>query len=235
MQEKTNIPEHVAIIMDGNGRWAKDRDLPSAMGHKKGAETARTLIETADKLGIKYLTLYAFSSENWNRPKEEVTNLMKLFRHYIEKENKNLSKSNIRILVIGNLDRLPDDLKVSIKKAVESTSSNSGMTLIIALSYGGREEILHATKNILNLYKEGKLEENELTEQLFSSNLYTACIPDPDLLIRTSGEVRISNFLLWQSAYTEFYFTQTNWPDFTPKEFELALLNFQTRKRNYGK
>lgn len=231
----TSIPNHVAIIMDGNGRWANINNLPTSAGHKQGAETAKKIIEEAQKLSIKFLTLYAFSSENWKRPKKEVEHLMSLIHFYIKNERKNLENSNVRILVIGNRSTLSDKLIRSIKEAEDKTKHNTGMTLIIALSYGGKEEILHATKKIAELCLNGELSPEEISEKTFTSYLYTSNIPDPDLLIRTSGELRISNFLLWQSAYTEFYFSKTNWPNFTAKEFEKALKEFQKRKRNYGK
>jgi undecaprenyl diphosphate synthase len=228
-------PDHIAIIMDGNGRWAKSKKLPVAMGHKQGAESARKIINAAQKKGIKYLTLYAFSSENWNRPQKEIDNLMKLLDYYLRSEKKSLDKSNIKIHVIGNLEKIPESLRNSIKEAEEKTSSNTGMSLVIALSYGGRQEIVDAAKNMLLAYKNGELSIEDINEKTFTSFLYTARIPDPDLLIRTSGELRISNFLLWQSAYTEFYFTPVNWPDFKEENFEDALLHFKLRKRNYGK
>jgi undecaprenyl diphosphate synthase len=228
-------PDHIAIIMDGNGRWAKSKKLPVAMGHKQGAESARKIINAAQKKGIKHLTLYAFSSENWNRPQKEIDNLMKLLDYYLRSEKKSLDKSNVKIHVIGNLEKIPSSLRNSIKEAEEKTSSNTGMSLIIALSYGGRQEIVDAAKNMLFAHKNGELSIEDINEKTFTSFLYTARIPDPDLLIRTSGELRISNFLLWQSAYTEFYFTPVNWPDFKEENFEDALLHFKLRKRNYGK
>jgi undecaprenyl diphosphate synthase len=230
-----NNPNHVAIIMDGNGRWAKNNHLPTSLGHKQGAETAKEIIDASQELNIKYLTLYAFSSENWKRPKSEVEHLMKLLHFYIKSERKNLENSDVKVMVIGNTSTLPDKLLKSIKEVEETTKNNSGMTLIIALSYGGREEIVHATRKIAEICKRGELSPEEIDEKTFTSALYTSNIPDPDLLIRTSGELRISNFLLWQSAYTEFYFTKINWPNFTKKDLKKALMEFQTRKRNYGK
>jgi len=235
MTNTQNKPNHVAIIMDGNGRWAKSKNLPTAFGHKQGSEVARKIIEASKNLGIKYLTLYAFSSENWNRPKSEVNHLMTLLQHYIDKEKKHLQESNIRIFVIGNFSKIPTKLLESIQEAEEITKNNSGMTLTIALSYGGREEIVDATKKIISLCKQGLLSEADIDEKTFTSCLYNSTLPDPDLLIRTSGELRISNFLLWQSAYTEFYFTKVNWPDFNSDELEKALTEYQQRKRNYGK
>jgi undecaprenyl diphosphate synthase len=235
METPEEYPEHIAIIMDGNGRWAKSKKLPVAMGHKKGAESARKIITAAQKKGIRYLTLYAFSSENWNRPQKEIDNLMKLLEYYLRTEKKSLDKSNIKIRVIGNLEKIPASLRSSVKEAKKKTSSNTGMSLIIALSYGGRQEIVDATKSILLAQKKGELSIEDINEKTFTSFLYTAKIPDPDLLIRTSGELRISNFLLWQSAYTEFYFTPVSWPDFKEENFEDALSHFKLRKRNYGK
>lgn len=228
-------PDHVAIIMDGNGRWAKSKHLPTVAGHKQGAETARKIIKASQDLGIKYLTLYAFSSENWNRPESEVSSLMKLLEYYLISEKKNLATSNIRIKIVGNLSKVPASLRKSIEDAEKKTSSNTGMILIIALSYGGRQEIVEAAKKILQAQKNGTLKAEDLDEKTFTSFLYTDRIPDPDLLIRTSGELRISNFLLWQSAYTEFYFTSVNWPDFKKQNLEEALEEYKLRKRNYGK
>jgi len=228
-------PEHVAIIMDGNGRWAKGKNLPTAFGHKQGSEVAKKIIEESKNLGIKYLTLYAFSSENWNRPKSEVNHLMKLLQYYINKEKKHLQESNIKLSIIGNTSKLPANLLKDIKEAEEITETNSGMVLTIALSYGGREEIVDAAKKIVSLCNAGTISEKDINEKTFTSCLYNGTLPDPDLLIRTSGELRISNFLLWQSAYTEFYFTETNWPDFNSDELKKALTEYKNRKRNYGK
>lgn len=228
-------PEHVAIIMDGNGRWAKAKNLPTAFGHKQGSEVAKKIIEESKNLGIKYLTLYAFSSENWNRPKSEVNHLMKLLQHYINKEKQHLKESNIKISIIGNASKLSTSLLENIKEAEELTKNNSGMVLTIALSYGGREEIIDATKKIVSLCNAGTISKEDIDEKAFTSCLYNGTLPDPDLMIRTSGELRISNFLLWQSAYTEFYFTKTNWPDFNSDELKEALTEYKKRKRNYGK
>ncbi|MCH9753425.1 MAG: isoprenyl transferase [Alphaproteobacteria bacterium] len=235
MTNTQNTPEHIAIIMDGNGRWAKNKLMPTSFGHKQGAETAREIINVAQKTNIKFLTLYAFSSENWKRSKSEVDNLMQLLHLYINNEKKHLNNSNIRIIVIGNLEPVPSKLAQGIKEAEEKTKHNTGMTLIIALSYGGREEIICAAKRIAELCLSQKLSPKEISEKTFTSFLYTSNIPDPDLIIRTGGELRISNFLLWQSAYAEFYFTKAHWPEFNEKEFKKALTEFQTRKRNYGK
>jgi len=230
-----NIPAHVAIIMDGNGRWAQSRGLTRLIGHNKGGEVAKNIIKAAAKNGVKYLTLYAFSSENWNRPADEVSGLMELLGSYIKKETASLRSNNIRVRVIGDLDKLSESLRADIIKVTLDTEKNTGMTLIIALSYGGRDEIIRAVKNIAVELKKGELLEKDVDERCFENYLYTSTFPDPDLLIRTGGELRISNFLLWQCAYSEFYFTNTKWPDFSENEFVLALKEFGKRKRRYGK
>lgn len=225
---------HLAVIMDGNGRWANSRMLPRAAGHKKGAETARNLINSAKDAGIKYLTLYAFSSENWGRPAEEVNDLMNLLRFYLDKEIGNLHDSGIKIRIIGDLEKLSDDIRQKISKAEKLTENNSDLNLNIALSYGSRHEIVSAAKKLAEDIAAGKIKDEDVNEKSFQGYLYTAGIPDPDLLIRTGGDQRISNFLLWQSAYTEFYFTPVLWPDFSEKELAAAIEEFYKRERRFG-
>ena len=223
-----NLPAHVGIIMDGNGRWAKKRLLPRSMGHKAGAKAVRKAVEYAAKVGIKCLTLYAFSSENWKRPAAEVKALMELLLKFLQKELPNLQKQNISLRIIGELKRFPLDLQVKLADAVDATRSNSGMVLCVALGYSGQDEILFAVNKLISAGAKN------IGKQDLENNLFTAGLPDLDLLIRTSGELRISNFLLWQSAYSEFWFTPILWPDFDAKEFEKALLDFSKRQRRYG-
>jgi undecaprenyl diphosphate synthase len=232
--DRKKLPRHLAIIMDGNGRWARERMLKRIIGHQKGVETVRCIVEESSALGINYLTLFAFSSENWLRPKSEVKSLMALLKKYIKMEIPRLMKNNIRFNVIGDMEELPEDVTYEVITAIRKTSSNTGMVLTLALSYGARQEILHAVKRIACDIAAGRTEAGKLDEEFFSGYLYTAGIPDPDFLIRTSGEMRISNFLLWQIAYTELYFTDVNWPDFGKEEFYKALGNFQARERRYG-
>ncbi len=231
---KATLPRHVAIIMDGNGRWAKERSLPRIEGHRAGAESARIIIRTAGELGIKYLTLYAFSVENWNRPKEEVDGLMKYLIHYLKSETPELNKNNVRLEVIGQIYRLPENVQEHLRKSIATLSRNNGLTLIMALSYGGRTEIVEAVRSIAQKVKAGELDPPDITEQVFAQNLYTRNIPDPDLLIRTSGEMRVSNFLLWQISYTEFVVTPTLWPDFRKPQFYAALEEYGRRHRRFG-
>ncbi len=228
-------PVHVAIIMDGNGRWAKARGLPRSAGHQRGAEAARKAVRAAADAGVSYLTLFGFSSENWSRPDEEVTDLMGLLRFYLKREVKSLEKDGVRLRVIGNRSLLPDDIQELISGAEERTRENKKITLVIALSYGGRAEIVEAAKSIATKAKEGDIDVSEIDEKMFSGFLETSDIPDPDVLIRTSGEKRISNFLLWQTAYSEFIFIDTLWPDFSANDFEAALAEFGARDRRYGK
>ncbi len=232
--ENNSAPKHVAIIMDGNGRWAQKRKLPKALGHKRGAEAVREAIEGAIETGVNYLTIYAFSSENWNRPEDEVSDLMGLLKLYLTKEVKSLHKENVRLRVIGNRDRLSFDIRSRIEAAEELTAHNSRLTLVIALSYGGREEIVCAAQGLAEQVVAGTLKAEEITEDTFASNLLTNDIPDPDLMIRTSGEKRLSNFLLWQCAYAEFLFVDTLWPDFTKQHFVDAVDCFLSRDRRYG-
>ena len=225
-----HVPRHVGIIMDGNGRWAAARGLPRVEGHRRGVERSKEIIEVAAELGIKALTIYTFSTENWQRPSSEVATLMKLLELYLRKELNGLIRNGIVFRAIGDIGRLPGHIQDIVREAEERTSSNKGMMLVTALSYSGRSEILRAVKRVLY----AGLKPEELTEEVFNSYLDTAGIPAPDLIIRTSGEMRISNFLLWQAAYSEFYFTETLWPDFTKDEFLLAIQDYQRRERRFG-
>lgn len=233
-EAKASLPRHVAIIMDGNGRWARERSLPRIEGHRMGAESARTIIRAAGELGIKYLTLYAFSVENWNRPKEEVDALMKYLIHYLKSETPELNKNNVRLEVIGQIYRLPENVQEHLKKSIATLSRNNGLTLIMALSYGGRTEIVEAVRALAKKVKAGELDPPDITEQVFAQHLYTRNLPDPDLLVRTSGEMRISNFLLWQISYTELVVTPTLWPDFRKPQFNAALEEYARRHRRFG-
>ena len=232
-----NIPRHIAIIMDGNGRWAKEKGLPRNEGHRRGTKALEKIISYADKIGVEHLTVYAFSTENWKRPQEEVEGLMKLFDRYLDKELKKVDKDNHRFNVIGDLysNDIPSKLREKILLLQSKTKDKSGMYFHMAFNYGGRDEILRACKKIMQDVEEGKLKSNEMNEDLFSSYLDTINIPDPDLMIRTSGEIRTSNFLPWQLTYTEFYFTSCLWPDFTTKELDKAIDEFNNRKRRFGK
>jgi len=228
------VPVHVAIIMDGNGRWAAARGLPRTEGHRRGAESVRSVIKAASRAGVQYLTLFGFSSENWKRPSGEVMDLMGLLRLYLRKELAELHKQGVRFRVIGDRTRLPEDIQTLIENAEHRTRSNAGLNLVLALSYGGRAEVANTARALAEQVQKGVLDPSTIDESLFAQHLETADIPDPDLLIRTSGEKRISNFLLWQMAYTEFVFTDTLWPDFRAEEFENALADFQSRERRYG-
>ena len=233
------LPQHIAVIMDGNGRWARRRHLPRVAGHRAGVQSARTIIETCARLNISALTLYAFSMENWRRPKAEIDFLMRLLREYLRKELPVIHRNNIRLLVIGRPDQLPDAVRNDIERAMELTAGNSGMKLAVALNYGGRAELVDAFNRILDRVRQdalssGGAESVKIDEEMISQNLYTAGLPDPDLLIRTSGEMRVSNFLLWQIAYAEIYVTETLWPDFTRSQLYEALLDYQKRERRYG-
>lgn len=234
-QELQNLPRHVAIIMDGNGRWAQQRMLQRIVGHQKGVETVRQIVEECSRLGIGYLTLYAFSSENWLRPQTEVKALMSLLKKYVAAETPRMLKNNIRFNVIGNRAELTADINNALDTALSKTAHCTGMTLTLALSYGGRQEIALAALQLAREIAAGNLREEDVDAELFGNYLFTADIPDPDLLIRTSGEMRISNFLLWQTAYSEIYFTDVNWPDFTRKELHKALLDYQSRERRFGR
>jgi undecaprenyl diphosphate synthase len=233
-EAKANLPQHVAVIMDGNGRWARQRHLPRVEGHRQGAESARIIIRTAGEIGIKYLTLYAFSAENWNRPKDEVDALMKYLIHYLKRETPELNKSNVRLEAIGQIHRLPENVQEQLRKSIATLAKNNGLTLVLALSYGGRTEIVDATRAIAKKAKSGELDAEDITEKVFAQHLYTRNMPDPDLLIRTSGEMRISNFLLWQISYAEMVITSTLWPDFRKPQFFAALEEYHRRHRRFG-
>lgn len=227
-------PIHVAIIMDGNGRWARTRGLPRTAGHKRGAESVKTAVESAMRMGVQYLTLFGFSSENWKRPQTEITDLMGLLRYYLRNEVGFLNKNGVRLQVIGNRTQLPNDIVDLIDMVEGQTAHNRNLTLIIALSYGGRAEIVDASRILAQRAVAGLIEPEDIDESTVASTLYTAEIPDPDLLIRTSGEKRISNFLLWQLAYAELIFLDTLWPDFSREDFAEALQEFHRRERRYG-
>lgn len=230
-----NVPNHIAIIMDGNGRWAKKNGKARIFGHKNGVKSVRSVTEGAAKAGVKYLTLYAFSTENWNRPKAEVTALMQLLVTTISKETKTLNKNNIRLKAIGDLKSLPGNCSGELQNSIDHTAQNDGMTLVLALSYSSRWEIVDATKKLLNDVKQNRIKAEDVSESVFNSYLCTHDIPDPDLLIRTSGEYRISNFLLWQLAYSELYFTQKLWPDFREEDLLEAIEDYKKRERRFGK
>lgn len=229
-----NIPEHIAIIMDGNGRWAKARKMPRTMGHKAGVETIRRILKEADRLGVKYLTLYAFSTENWKRPKDEVDALMKLLVQYLTNEVEGLHKNGVILRVLGDMNALPETVRDKINEAIELTKNNSGIVLNVAFNYGGRDEIVTAVKNMVSDIQNGKLDEQKISEEVISNYLYTKDSPDPDLIIRPSGEQRISNFLLWQCAYSEFWYSNVNWPDFNEKDLQRAIYDYQNRDRRFG-
>ena len=233
--DKARMPRHVAIIMDGNGRWAKKQGLARMYGHKQGVETVHRITETAAEMGIQYLTLYTFSTENWNRPKEEVDALMTLLVDTIAKETPTLMKNNVRLLTIGDTERLPEGAKRKFEQCMEETSGNTGLRLVIALSYSARWEITNAMQVAVRKAQAGELKAEDVNEELVSSLMTTVGMPDPDLLIRTSGELRISNFLLWQLAYSELYFTDCLWPEFTEEEFCKAIVDYQHRERRFGK
>lgn len=220
--------------MDGNGRWAKARNLPRVEGHRQGAESVRAIVKVAGEIGIKYLTLYAFSVENWNRPKDEVDMLMKYLARYLKNEAAELHRSNVRLEIIGQIYRLPEAVQEQLKKTIAMLSRNNGLTLVLALSYSGRSEIVNAVRSIAAQVKQGRMDPEEITEQTVSQHLYTSNIPDPDLLVRTSGEMRVSNFLLWQISYSEFVVTPTLWPDFRKAEFFAALEAYAKRHRRFG-
>jgi undecaprenyl diphosphate synthase len=232
--EKMGLPRHIAIIMDGNGRWAKKRNLPRISGHKAGVEALRDIIETSSNMDIEYLTLYAFSTENWKRPPKEVNGLMELLVIYLRKEIGELHSNNVRINIIGDVLKLPKKAIIEIEKATKMTAENTGLTVNIALNYGGKSDIINAVKNITKAVLDNDLKMEDIDESIFSAYLYTRNIPDPDLLIRTSGEQRISNFLLWQIAYSEFWFTDVYWPDFTSEHLIQAIEDFKQRKRRFG-
>jgi len=238
LKEKINtekLPSHVAIIMDGNGRWAKQKGEKRTFGHENGVKAVRDTVEAAAEIGIKYLTLYAFSTENWNRPKDEVDALMSLLVHTINEETKTLNKNNIRLQAIGDVKSLPTACYNELQEAIENTKNNTHMTLVLALSYSAQWEIINAVKEIAKKVADKKLSPEDITIDVFNDHLCTVNIPDPELMIRTSGEHRISNFLLWQLAYSELYFTDTFWPDFGKEEFYEAIVDYQNRERRFGK
>ncbi len=228
------IPPHVAIIMDGNGRWALERGLPRVAGHREGVKAARAVVRAANELGIRYLTLYAFSSENWSRPLEEVSTLMSLLERSIDQELPELMANNVRLRVIGRPNNIPSHVKRGIDRVVAATAGNTGMMLLMAFNYGGRDELVDACRSLARQVQRGEITPDEIDEVRIARTLYTEGIPDPDLLIRTSGEMRLSNFLLWQIAYTELWITATLWPDFGPRELYLAVADFQRRERRFG-
>jgi undecaprenyl diphosphate synthase len=231
----SKLPKHIAIIMDGNGRWAKERGYDRIFGHQNGVTSVREITETAAEIGIQYLTLYAFSTENWSRPQPEVEALMELLIDTIEKETPTLNKNNVRLLAIGDLSRLPGNASEKLQRCILQTSKNTGLALVLALSYSSRWEITNAVKEICKDVQAGTHSIESINEELISNYLTTKSIPDPDLMIRTSGEERISNFLLWQIAYTELYFTETHWPEFRKENFYQAIYKFQQRERRFGK
>ncbi len=233
--DPNRIPGHIAIIMDGNGRWAKRHGKPRIYGHQQGVESVRTIVEACREFGVKYLTIYAFSTENWNRPLQEVNALMELLIRTIGKETPELNSKNVRIRMIGDMSSLPQDCRVQLNDAMALTAQNEALQLVLALSYSGRWEIKNALQSIAAKVQAGVLNPAEIDEQLIAAHLATSEIPDPELIIRTSGEYRISNYLLWQSAYAEFYFTETLWPDFDRDAFVKALLEYQGRERRFGK
>jgi len=229
-----NLPKHIAIIMDGNGRWASLKNLPRAAGHKEGINSVREIVRVCGEIGVSYLTLYTFSSENWSRPRTEVSAIMKLLLSTIKKEIRNLDDNNVKLSAIGSLDELPKETQKNILDGVEMTKSNSGLNLILALSYGSRQELIRAIKRISKRIDESNLEIDNINEDILSEELYTAGTPDPDLIIRTGGEHRLSNFLLWQSAYSELLISETFWPDFRENELLNSILDYQNRQRRFG-
>ena len=231
--ENLNLPQHIGIIMDGNGRWAKKHHLPRSAGHAAGSKNFKDIARFANKIGLKYLTVYAFSTENWKRPQDEVDNIMNILRDYL-KDAKNFKDENIKVKFLGNLEQLDDDIIELIRDAEENSAEATGLHLNIALNYGGRDEIVHAVRNIANSVKAGELDINSIDEQTISNNLYTAGQPDPDFIIRPSGEFRISNFLIWQSSYSEFWYSNVLWPEFKPKHLIQAIEDYNKRNRRFG-
>jgi undecaprenyl diphosphate synthase len=232
--DKTRIPSHIAVIMDGNGRWAQKRGLPRAFGHRAGAESLCDIVRAASDIGVKVFTAYAFSTENWKRPEEEVSLLMKLLSDYLDNEIEELDENNVKMRFIGGISELAPSLRRKMENAQSRTAHNSGMILNLAVNYGGRAEITRAVQIITEKTMKGELTPQDITDSVIQNNLYTAGLPDPDLLIRPSGDLRISNFLLWQLAYTEFWFTDINWPDFKPEHLVQAIIDFQNRDRRFG-
>lgn len=233
--KKGNLPRHIAIIMDGNGRWARKRGLPRIAGHRAGVKTVRRIVEAAGELKLSFLTLFTFSTDNWQRPREEVSAIMNLLYETTKRELTELEKNNVRLISTGNIDEFSSKRREILKKAIERTKDNTGLVLNLALNYSGRSEILNAVKRILEDVSSGIIKPEEVDEKLFSSYLYTKDLPDPDLLIRTSGEMRISNFMLWQTSYTELYVTDVLWPDFSVNDFYQAIWAYQNRQRRFGK
>jgi undecaprenyl diphosphate synthase len=231
---KANLPAHVAIIMDGNGRWARERHLPRVEGHRSGVESVRAVVRACGEVGVKYLTLYAFSVENWNRPKDEVDTLMKYLARFLKNEIGELNRNNVRLETIGQIYRLPEFVQEQLRKTQAALTKNNGLTLVLALSYGGRQEIVEGVRAIAAKVKSGRLDAADITDKVVSEHLYTRHFPDPDLLIRTSGEMRVSNFLLWQISYAELVVTPTLWPDFRKPEFFAALEEYARRHRRFG-
>jgi len=234
MIDKNNLPQHIAIIMDGNGRWAREKRLPRTAGHRAGVQRVKEIVKAADALGIKVLTFFAFSSENWDRPKQEINMLMRYLNNFLDREIDDLDRKNIRFMAIGQDEPLPKYLQTKIKDAEAKTLNNTGLFLVLALNYGARQEIVEAAKKFASSVLSGRAKIEELDIELFSHYFYTADLPDPDLLIRTSGEMRISNFLLWQLSYAELYFPKKHWPDFRREDFEEAIREYQRRERRFG-
>ena len=232
--DKNSMPKHIAIIMDGNRRWAKKQGKNASYGHKEGAKTLEKIVRYANKIGLKYITVYAFSTENWKRAEEEVSALMMLLQNYLDDYSKRADTENIRVKILGDITALSSGMQKSILRCMERTKDNTGVTFNIALNYGGRDEIVKAVKKIAEDVKEGKIDVNTINEEVISNNLYTAGMPDPDLLIRTSGELRLSNFLPWQVVYSEFLFVDKNWPDFNEEDLDNAIIEYQKRTRKFG-
>lgn len=234
MIDLDRIPAHVAVIMDGNGRWAQSRNLPHMAGHNAGMQALKEIVKASSSLGVKHLTVYAFSTENWKRSMEEVSGIFKLLILYIEKELKELHENNVKVRILGDYEKLPKDAVKSLQRSLETTKGNTGLQFNIALNYGGRDEILKSVRKLAKEVEAGRLKPDDITEELIAEHLYTAGIPDPDMVIRTSGEMRLSNYLLWQSAYSEFVFSDVLWPDFSREEYEKTIEIFQNRKRRFG-
>lgn len=233
--DRNNIPKHIAIIMDGNGRWAAKHGKPRVMGHENGVESVRSVVEGAGEIGVNHLTLYAFSTENWDRPKEEVDALMALLVHAIEAETQELNKNNVRLSVIGCVNEMPENVQAKLQGCVDALKDNTGLNLVLALSYSGRWDVLNAVKNLADDLAKNKITQEKINNELFQNYLSTSELPDPELMIRTSGEYRISNFLLWQIAYSELYFTNKLWPDFRKDDLFEAIIDYQNRERRFGK
>ena len=231
---KENMPKHIAIIMDGNRRWARTQGKPAGFGHKAGAKTLENIVRYANKIGLEHITVYAFSTENWKRAEDEVNALMMLLQNYLDEYSKRADSENIKVKILGDITVLSQGMQKSIINCMERTKNNTGITFNIALNYGGRDEIIKAVKNIAQEVKDGKIDVENINEELLSNNLYTKGQPDPDLLIRTSGEIRLSNFLPWQLVYSEFLFVDKNWPDFTEKDLDEAIIEYQKRTRKFG-